>query len=64
MVTLQPRQMPSFARPASPGLSMLTLQEWSLVLKALRAYQHNAQFRPLYERLEATLGNQCGRLDN
>ena len=58
MVTLQPRQMPSFARPASPGLSMLTLQEWSLVLKALRAYQHNAQFRSVYERVDAALCNQ------
>lgn len=33
----------------------LSRQEWSLILKALSAYQHNAEFRALAERLKGTI---------
>ncbi|WP_313137750.1 hypothetical protein [Paracoccus jeotgali] len=31
----------------------LTPEEWLLLVNALRAYQHNATYRPLYERFAA-----------
>lgn len=37
---------------------MLTRQEWDIILTALGAYQHNAQFRSVYERVDAALCNQ------
>ena len=29
----------------------LTSEEWALIVVALRAYQHNTIYRPLYEKL-------------
>ena len=29
----------------------LTPEEWALIVSALRAYQHNTTYRPLYEKL-------------
>jgi len=31
----------------------LTPEEWLLLVDALRAYQHNATYRPLYEKFAA-----------
>lgn len=31
--------------------SVLSTAEWNLILTALSAYQHNATFRPLYEKI-------------
>ena len=35
----------------------LTLDEWSLILKALSAYQHHAGFRAVYEKLVGRQAN-------
>lgn len=39
-------------RSSGAGLR-LTPEEWLLLVDALRAYQHNATYRPLYEKFAA-----------
>lgn len=34
----------------------LAAEEWTMILEALRVYQHNKAYRPLYEKLAGLLG--------
>lgn len=44
----------SFSAYRSSGAGLrLTPEEWLLLVNALRAYQHNATYRPLYEKFAA-----------
>ena len=52
---LTPRPLPPHStflayRVPEAGLR-LAPEEWALILGALRAYQHNTTYRPLYEKL-------------
>lgn len=49
-LSLRPSSIPSAPRPCAPG-PHLTSEEWELILKALRAYKHNAAYRQLYDKL-------------
>lgn len=49
-LSLRPSSIPYAPRPCAPG-SHLTSEEWELILKALRAYKHNAAYRQLYDKL-------------
>lgn len=52
MHALSPRPSPivSASRASAPG-PRLTAEEWELILKALRAYRHNAIYRDLHDKL-------------
>lgn len=44
----------SFFAHRLPGAGLrLTPEEWALIVGALRAYQHNNTYRPLYEKFAA-----------
>lgn len=44
----------SFFAYRLPGAGLrLTPEEWALIVGALRAYQHNNTYRPLYEKFAA-----------
>lgn len=44
----------SFFAYRSPGAGLrLTPEEWALITGALRAYQHNNTYRPIYEKFAA-----------
>ena len=49
-LSLRPSSIPYAPRPCAPG-PHLTSEEWELILKALRAYKHNAAYRQLYDKL-------------
>lgn len=49
-LSLRPSSIPSARRSCAPG-PHLTSEEWELILKALRAYKHNAAYRQLYDKL-------------
>lgn len=49
-LSLRPSSIPSAPRPCAPG-PHFTSEEWELILKALRAYKHNATYRQLYDKL-------------
>ena len=36
-----------------PAALRLTAEEWTMIVGALSAYQHNQSYRPLYEKLVA-----------
>ena len=55
MASCQPVQTNRLARAGTARLPRLDRQEWDLVLKALGAYQHNAAFSALREKLEEAL---------
>jgi len=43
----------SSAFSAPTATPRLTAEEWMMILEALRAYQHNQEYRALYEKLAA-----------
>ena len=49
-LSLRPSSIPSARRSCAPG-PHLTSEEWELILRALRAYKHNAAYRQLYDKL-------------
>lgn len=55
MASCQPVRRNALARAGTARPPRLNRQEWELVLKAVGAYQHNAAFRALSEKLEEAL---------
>lgn len=49
---IQPKP-PSFSYPVPAANLRLTAEDWKLILEALKAYQHNQTYRPLYQKLVA-----------
>lgn len=44
------------SRGPRPVVDDLTTAEWKLIARAVSAYQHNPEFRSLYEKLQACEG--------
>lgn len=50
MIDLQSGRVSKYVRNIPRNL---TSDEWGLIVKAVSAYQHNSDFRSLYEKLRA-----------
>ena len=54
MISRQLQTNPPYRPGSAPSATLrLTAEEWKLIVSALRAYQHNQTYRPLYEKLAA-----------